>query len=86
MLILLIHPPAQVSVFSEDSFALKRFEWEGGVAGLGSSLRNRYGDEKSNQGSEPPNQELLHKSCVPEVGLILSQDPFHDIRRQDDAP
>jgi len=29
---------------------------------------------------------LLHKSCVPEVGLIPFQDPFHDIRRQDDAP
>ncbi len=80
------NPASPSLVFSEDSFALKRLQSDGGVDRVRRSLRDRYGDEESNQGSEPPNQELLHKSCVPEVGLILFQDPFHDIRRQDDAP
>jgi len=37
-------PPARVSIFLEDSFALKRFQRDGGIAGLGSSLRSCYGD------------------------------------------
>jgi hypothetical protein len=35
-------PPARVSVFFEDSFALKRFQRDRGVTGFGRSLRNRY--------------------------------------------
>jgi hypothetical protein len=37
-------PPALVSVFLEDPFALKRFQRGGGADGLDSWLRNRYGD------------------------------------------
>ncbi len=37
-------PPARVSVFYKDFFALKRLQRDGGVVGLGGSLRNRYRD------------------------------------------
>jgi len=33
--------PARVSIFFEDSFGLKRFQREGGVAGLGKKRFNR---------------------------------------------